>query len=204
MRDALDAVVTLRLARSSLRTAALVALIGTIAACGGDGARARADSTPADSADDMPAAGVPAAELDESARSLVAFLQGDAPFDPARLADSITLVVSPEGGGARATFARGQLRQPSSWVVRSAGQLRSFAPPRGLPQVTTAVGRHLNCTEQPLASRAPDLASLPHVGVSLRPDGSASCLQTWNGTFVFDRSARPPRLVAMVYDQWEF
>jgi hypothetical protein len=31
-----------------------------------------------------------------------------------------------------------------------------------------------------------------------------SCLQVWNVTFVFDPKARPPRLVAAVYDQFEW
>jgi hypothetical protein len=56
----------------------------------------------------------------------------------------------------------------------------------------------------PLASRVPALAARPHVGVRLEPSTPKSCLETWNATFVFDTSAATPRLVAALYDQWEW
>jgi hypothetical protein len=72
-----------------------------------------------------------------------------------------------------------------------------------MSKLTTKVGRHLNCREQPLAAKFPQLAHLPHVGTMLQPENFGSCLQTWNMTFVFDTSTRP-RLVAVAYDQWEW
>jgi hypothetical protein len=77
-------------------------------------------------------------------------------------------------------------------------------PPHRLTKLTVKEGRHFNCLEYPLASRFPELAKLPHVGVKLEPDTARSCLQSWNATFVFDASAQSPRLVAAVYDQWEW
>lgn len=112
--------------------------------------------------------------------------------------------VSPEGGGARTAFTREQLRHPSDWVVQSGRQRYAFAPPPGLAKLTTRLGRHFNCMEYPLSSRFAELAQLPHVGVKLEPDSIGSCLQSWNVTLVFDPAAGPPRLVAAVYDQWEW
>jgi hypothetical protein len=71
-------------------------------------------------------------------------------------------------------------------------------------RMTTRPGRHFNCHEYPLGSRFPHLATLPHVGVKLEPDRPASCLESWNATFVFDTSAGRPQLIAAVYDQWEW
>jgi hypothetical protein len=141
--------------------------------------------------------------LDSAARRVVEFLRGNAPFDQIELSDSVTLSVSPEGGGGRATFSREQLRHPSAWRVRSGGRQFSLAPPSGMTKLTTRVGRHYNCGEQSLAANFPRLAQLPHVGTELAPANMSSCLQAWNMTFVFDTSSRP-RLVAAVYDQWEW
>jgi hypothetical protein len=58
--------------------------------------------------------------------------------------------------------------------------------------------------EYPLASRAPTLADLPHVGAKLDAGAGSTCLSTWNATFVFEQGVSPPRLVAVVYDQWEW
>ena len=145
----------------------------------------------------------PYATLDSSARRVVEFLRGKASFEQIALSDTVTLFVSPEGGGGRTTFARDQLRQPSAWRVRSGGRVISLAPPAGLTRLTTKVGRHFNCAEQSLASKFPRLAQRPHVGTVLAPENASSCLQTWNVTFVFDTGSRP-RLVAAVYDQWEW
>jgi hypothetical protein len=143
------------------------------------------------------------ATLDSAARRVVDFLSGNAPFDQIELSDTVTLSVSPEGGGGRATFSREQLRQSSAWRVRSGGRIFSLSPPSGMTKLTTKVGRHFNCNEQSLATKFPRLAQLPHVGTMLEPPNRTSCLQTWNMTFVFDTSSRP-RIVAAVYDQWEW
>jgi hypothetical protein len=57
--------------------------------------------------------------------------------------------------------------------------------------------------DYPLSATFPDLARLPHVGATLRY-GADSCLQTWNLTLVFDARARPWKVVAAVYDQFEW
>ena len=142
--------------------------------------------------------------LERAAREIVAFLNGKTAFDKIPLADTVVLYLSPEGGGTRVAFAREGLRTPSRWVVRSGRQSYSFVPPATLTKLTAKSGRHFNCAEYALASRFPDLAKLPHVGVKLEPETTGSCLQTWNATFVFDTIERSPRLVAAVYDQWEW
>ena len=141
--------------------------------------------------------------LDAAARRIVDFLRGKASFDQINLSDTVTLSVAPEGGGGQATFARQGLGQPSAWRVRSGGHVYSFAPPTEMTKLTTKVGRHFSCNEQSLATRFPRFAKFPHVGTLLEPAIRSSCLQTWNVTFVFDTSS-PPRLVAAVYDQWEW
>ncbi len=172
-----------------------------LAACSGregDGATdtaALADTTPPASAGD--------AELEGAARDVIAFLQGRTPFDSLSLADSVALYVSPEGGGARSVYGREALRQPSSWKVSSGRRTFSLTPPAGSDSLTTKAGRHFNCVEYDLASRYPELARLPHVGTRLQLRDAASCLQSWNLTLVFD-SAIQPRLIAAVYDQWEW
>jgi len=143
------------------------------------------------------------ATLDSAARLIVDFLRGKASFDQINLTDTVTLAVTPEGGGGQATFARHQLREPSAWRVRSGSHMYPLAPPAGMTKLTTRVGRHFSCNEQSLATRFPRFAMLPHVGTLLEPANRSSCLQTWNVTFVFDTSAHP-RLVAAVYDQWEW
>jgi hypothetical protein len=146
-----------------------------------------------------------AAELDEAAKQIIGFLRGDLGFDRVRLADTVTLYVSPEGGGTRAAIAREQLRDRSNWRGRGHGRaVYSFVPPKDLTKLTTRVGRHLKCLEYPLSSRFPELARLPHVGTKLEPVDASSCLQTRNLTLVFDPNQRPPTLVAAVYDQFEW
>jgi hypothetical protein len=145
------------------------------------------------------------AELDEAAKQIVAFLRGEVGFDRIRLADTVTLYVSPEGGGTRAVRTRALLRDRSNWKVRGQGKAAySLVPPNGMSKLTTRVGRHFDCHEYPLASRFLELAQLPHVGTKLEPADASSCLQTWNLTLVFDPNERPPTLVAAVYDQWEW
>jgi hypothetical protein len=184
-----------------LTTSALAAVL-VVASCTGT-ARTEAGAVQPPSADSGMDAGR-AAELEAAARELVAFLRGQAGLDRVRLADSVTLYLSPEGGGTRTVFTREQLRDPSSWRVASGGHAYAFAPPAGMTTLTARAGRHFNCREYPLSSRFPELARLPHVGVKMEPGRTGSCLQTWNVTFVFDPAARPARLVAAVYDQWEW
>lgn len=153
----------------------------------------------------MPSPGRDRADaLEQSAREIVEFLRGKAAFETIALADTVTLYLSPDGGEVLSAFSREQLRRPSQWVLRTGRRTYSFAPPRSLKKMTAKADIHFNCLDYPLASRFPDLAKLPHVGVKLEPDSAGSCLQTWNATFVFDTSARPARLVAAVYDQWEW
>lgn len=145
------------------------------------------------------------ATLDEAARGIVGFLRGEVPFDRIRVADTVTFYVSPEGGGAtRTARGRQQLRDRSSWRVHALGAEVSLVPPRELTRLTTRVGGHVKCLEYRLSSTFPELARLPHVGTRLDPGEGSSCLQTRNVTFVFDPSERPPTLVAVVYDQWEW
>jgi hypothetical protein len=143
-------------------------------------------------------------ELDQAAKQIIGFLRGEVGFDRIRLADTVTLYISPEGGGTRATFSREQLRDRSNWKVRGLSTYSfSFVPSKGRAELTTRVGRHLNCREYPLSWRYKELAQFPHVGTMLSY-GRDSCLQTRNLTLVFDPNEKPPTLVAAVYDQWEW
>jgi hypothetical protein len=144
------------------------------------------------------------AELEEAATQIIRFLRGEVGFERIRLADTVTLYVSPEGGGTRTALTRQQLRDRSNWKVPVLGIEPSLVPPQGLTRLTTRVGRHFNCREYPLSSRFAELARLPHVGTRLDRGQESSCLQAWNLTFVFDPDERPPTLVAAVYDQWEW
>jgi hypothetical protein len=143
-------------------------------------------------------------ELERAAKELVGFLRDDVAFETIRLADTVVLYLSPEGGGTRTAFSRDQLRRPSQWVLRSGRQTYAFVPSPSLKKMTAKSGSHFKCLEYQLASLFPELAELPHVGVKLEPDSAGSCLESWNATFVFEESAQPPRLVAAVYDQWEW
>jgi len=141
--------------------------------------------------------------LEAAAKEIVAFLHGKRPFDGISLADTVVLYLSPEGGGTRSVFTRASLRTPANWVLLSGRQRYSFVP---LPwtRMTTRPGRHFNCHEYALASLFPELAAFPHVGVKLEPARPRSCLESWNATFVFDTTGGPPKLIAAVYDQWEW
>jgi hypothetical protein len=169
-----------------------------VSACGSDDpARSASDTTETSTAVSI------ASPLDSAARQVVAFLRGEAPYSSVVLADTISLYLGKEGGGTRRMLTREQLRRPSSWRVQSRAGTFSFVPPRAHTKLTMKPGAHFQCTERQLAASFPQLASLPHVGVLLEPEKRDSCLQTWNATFVFDNSERP-RLVAAVYDQWEW
>lgn len=140
------------------------------------------------------------AYLEDEVRHLLEFLRGDAPLREDALADSVTLYVAPEGGGEMLAVAGGELLRPAAWRVGS----HSLVPPAGLGDTRLTPGLHSRCQAAPLETTFPDLADYPHVGVRLARDEAASCLQTWNATFVFDEDALAPRLIAVVYDQWEW
>ena len=186
--------------RKGLQSASRWLAVFLLAACGGQEGDAGVD-TAAPAATISPTAGD--AELEAAARNVILFLQGSTPFDSVPLADSVALYVAPEGGGARSVYSRDALRQPSSWRVTSGQRTFPLAPPPGMDSLTTKAGRHFNCREYDLASRYPELARQPHVGIKLEPAQAASCLQTWNVTMVFDSTAQR-RLTAAVYDQWEW
>jgi hypothetical protein len=141
--------------------------------------------------------------------AVVAFLRGEVGFDRIRVADTVTLYLAPEAGGAPRTVTRAMLRDPPNWMIRGPsvrpgrqGIGYSFVPPKGEAELTTRVGRHMNCREYPLSSRNGELAWFPHVGVMLAY--GTGCLQTRNLTLVFDPNEKPPTLIAAVYDQWEW
>lgn len=148
-------------------------------------------------------------ELLDAARRVVDFLRGDAAFDQIRLAHTVTLYLGPEAGGVRREVGRAMLRNPRNWKVRvewvaSRGHDYSFVPPQGRRVIMTRVGRHIPCRDLPLSSIAKELARFPHVGVQLIPVEMGSCLQAWSFTLIFDPDEKPPTLVAVVYDQFEW
>lgn len=145
-------------------------------------------------------------ELVVAAEGIVAFLRGETEFDSITTADTVTLRLTPEGGGDSTRVSRDLLRDRANWSVRAAGSGAeyTFVPPATLTTLTTREGRHFNCQDYALSSRVPELAGLPHVGTRLEPPDRGSCLQTWNLTFVFDPHAPGPTLVTVVYDQWEW
>jgi hypothetical protein len=146
----------------------------------------------------------PDERLAQSASDVARFLTGYTPFNKLSLADSVDLYIAPDGGGGHARIAREQLRDPQAWQVESDTARHTFVP-RGLrTRIITDVGHYMNCQPSSLATRFPKLASLPHVGVRLEPPRVKSCLETWNATFVFDTTGGKPRLVAAIYDQWEW
>ena len=148
-------------------------------------------------------------ELVDAAVAVVAFLRDEVGFDRIRVADTVTLYLAPEAGGAPRTVTREMLRDPSNWTIRGPslrpgrqGIGYSFVPSKGEAELTTRVGRHMNCREYPLSSRNGELARFPHVGIMLAY--GTGCLQTRNFTLVFDPNEKPPTLIAAVYDQWEW
>ena len=148
------------------------------------------------------------AAIEQSARDVLSFLRNQESFVALALADTVELHLAREGAGTSTgvsvRLARGTLRDRDAWRIRAGDRWYSFVPPKGLTKTTARAGTHFNCREIPLASRVPVLAGRPHVGVLLEPPESTSCLETWNATFVFDTSTATPRLVAALYDQWEW
>jgi hypothetical protein len=192
--------------QSILRVSALiVGLGGTLGSCAPEEAGPPASSEmPPPVSEAMPDSARDI-ELVQAAESVVRFLRGELSFSELRTADTVTLRLSPEGGGTRTSLQRESLGDPANWAVpTSIGERQSLIPPPSLTQLTTKPGVHFNCLEYPLASRAPDLAALPHVGVRLTATGAASCLQTWNLTVVFEAGDGPPVLREALYDQWEW
>lgn len=195
-----------------------------IASCDSDVPKASDQSTPPSPDSDSAAPSRPAAssfpdtiplgahsadELVDAATAVIAFLRGEADFDRIRVADTVTLYLAPEAGGATRAVTRAMLRDPSHWMIRGPsprpgrqGIGYSFAPSKGQAEVMTRVGRHLKCLEYPLSSIYEELARVPHVGVMLAY--GTGCLQTQNFTLVFDPNEKPPTLIAAVYDQWEW
>jgi hypothetical protein len=179
-----------------------------VSSCDGDSSRAPKPAA-LPSPDTVPIGVHSPRELDEAAKQVIGFLRGEVGFDRIRVADRVTLYLSPEAGSARKEVTRESLRDPSNWSIRTAdtryaqGMMYSFVPTKGPAELTTRVGRHFNCREYPLSSRFAELARLPHVGTRLMY-GTNSCLQTRNLTLVFDPNQKPPTLVAAVYDQWEW
>jgi hypothetical protein len=147
-----------------------------------------------------------AATIERAAREVVGFLRGDIDFEKVKrlLADTVVLYLTPEGGRTAVALVGEERREPSRWVLLSDRGSYSFVPPRRLTKLSVKEGRHFNCHEYSLGSRFPELAAASHVGVRLEPDKLTSCLQTWNATFIFDWSTGRPRVVAAVYDQWEW
>jgi hypothetical protein len=148
--------------------------------------------------------GTSSERLESDAASITRFLTGESNFDSLELADSVDLLIAPDGGGGRARLSRDQLRDRMSWQVQTGGHNRSFLPPAALPRLVTAPGQYMNCQPSEIGTRFPQLANSPHVGVRLEPTAAHSCMQTWNATFVFDTAGGSHRLVAAIYDQWEW
>lgn len=172
-----------------------------LTSCGGEPPKRSADSVvPRDTVTVAPTA-EPVAPLDSAARAVLAFLRGEG----ARivLADTVELYVGKDAGGTSTAYPRALLANPAYWIARSSRGNFRFVPPATLVKLTVKPGAHFICTERKLAASFPQLAKRPHVGMKLEPDVGDSCLQTWNVTLVFDDSIRP-RLVAAVYDQWEW
>jgi len=139
------------------------------------------------------------------AEMVIEFLQGDGELGALSLSDTVTLYLAPESGGGVAKVAGSDLRDRSSWRIRNyGGHTYVLVPPASLSGLTTRFGRHIKCFEYDLANRFPELAQLPHVGARLEPEDMTSCLQTWNLTLVFEADTLPPKLAAVVYDQWEW
>ncbi len=140
-----------------------------------------------------------------AAETVIDFLRGEAGFDALNLSDTVTFHLPREGGGGTVKVPSGDLRDRAGWRIRSdGGPTYVLVPPAGSSRLETRYGRHLRCFEYALEYEFPALARLPHVGTRLDPPDAASCLQSWNLTLVFQADTLPPRLAAVVYDQWEW
>ena len=191
----------MRILNPAPRSFALLACLGLAAGCrGGDGSQPPEGAASPPDERVAPMASGPDSTMVAAARRVVSFLQGNAAFPEGLLADTVVLHVAPEGGGARRAVPVSGLAAPSGWTVGG----YSLVPPADGRELATAVGRHLSCMEAPLSTRSEALARMPHVGTSFRPAEGGSCLQAWTLTLVFDTAAGAPRVVAALYDQWEW
>ena len=170
-------------------------------ACGGEKRAEQTANTTAARQDSVVVPREVVSPLDSAARAVLGYLRGEG--GTIVLADTVALYVGKEAGGTRTAYPRAQLAHPSMWVARSNRGNYRFMPPSTLGKLTVKPGVHFICTEHKLAESFPELAKRPHVGVKLESDVGDSCLQSWNVTFVFDDSIKP-RLIAAVYDQFEW
>lgn len=143
-------------------------------------------------------------QLTAAAADVVGFLRGELPFGELEIAPEVALQLASGGGGTRLEVKGDSLRKLENWHVFSeaTGIDYSFLPPENSANLVTREGKHLNCFEYDLSSRADGVAHLPHVGTML--SSGDSCLQSWNVTFLFDPEEEKPTLVGAVYDQWEW
>jgi hypothetical protein len=188
------------LGRSRRRPLAVVAVLFWATACrGGDGSRSNPRGDPGQEDIATPVSRGDSALIAAAGR-VGAFLRGNAVFEHRLFADTVVLHVAPEGGGAQRVVPVSELAVRSGWTVGG----YSLLPPADDRELVMSVGRHLSCIEAPLATQSEALARMPHVGTSLRPAEGGSCLQSWTLTLVFDTTGGSPRVVAALYDQWEW
>lgn len=154
-------------------------------------------------ADSAPRAAASPAVIADRAYAIVRFLQGQGTLPTDALADSVSLIAGTEAGGRANRIGRDQLADRAAWRVPVNGHQASMVPPPTSTRLTVKPGVYIRCMDYALAERVPALAGAPHVGTKLEPPGADSCLQSWNVTLVFD-TAGSGRLIAAVYDQWEW
>lgn len=152
-------------------------------------------------ADEKP---TPEARLEQAASQAARFLAGYESFAKLDLADSVDLYIAPDGGGDRVRMARAQLADRNAWQVQGIRRTQSFVPTGMRTRLVPAVGKYMNCMPSDMRTRFPQLASSPHVGVKLEPPNAKSCLEAWSLTFVYDTTGGRTRLIAAIYDQWEW
>jgi hypothetical protein len=142
--------------------------------------------------------------LRSAAENIVAFLRGAVAYETLSVADTVEFVVPTEGGGTRQRMSREALHDRHAWIIQANSQQYSFVPAANFTEIKVAPGGHFNCYEGRLSARVAEFAESPHVGVRLDPPEVESCLQGWNATFVFNTASGQPRLIAAIYDQWEW
>lgn len=173
--------------------------------CGCSGPAPNADPAQSDASPPTQTVSLQEDRFVAAAGTVIDFLRGEAGFDALNLSDTLTFYLAPEGGGGTVEVPARDLRDRAGWRVRSgAGHTYGLVPPAGSSRLETRYGRHMRCFEYALEDDFPELARLPHVGTRLEPSDMSSCLQSWNLTLVFQADTLPPRLAAVVYDQWEW
>lgn len=189
----------MRLREPGVRLAAIAWVLCCVTGCrGGDSSHSMPPDVPGQEGAQQGSSADSA--LVAAARRIATFLRGNAAFEERLFADTVMLYVAPEGGGAQRAVPLSELAARSGWTVGA----YSMVPPADDRALVTAVDRHLSCVDAPLATRSEALARLPHVGMGLRPAEGGSCLQSWTLTLVFDTTGGSPRVVAALYDQWEW